>query len=153
MQIDKTGFYGIMNCNDNGRGKFRMDTKSLGVLKEVFKSVGRSDLYLRIATQKGKKQQSAITEGFKVLTSQLNDNDTAYLRQLRETIAQVDSKEVRTQLNAILDGLFVNEGKKSVIERIALAVKSKRGYKPTFEPSPESQPKKFDWGIFHKGKA
>lgn len=40
----------------------------------------------------------------------------------------------------------------SIPAQVGKAITNRKSYKPTFEPDPESQPKAFDWGIFHKGK-
>lgn len=123
--------------------------KNMEMLKQIFKELKRSDLFLRIALQQGESQKSAIAEGFKVLTSQLSDSDTAYLRQLRETIAQVQDENLRQQLTTILDSLFVNESQKSVVSQIGQAiVNRKQSFKFDPRPASDSTATPFHWGKF-----
>lgn len=41
----------------------------------------------------------------------------------------------------------------SIPEKIVQMITNrKQGYKPDFSPNPDSEPRQFNWGIFHKGK-
>lgn len=90
-------------------------------------------------------------EGLKQIFSELNREDLFTNIKLASLVGSPKLKQYCLEGAKFLQSQVPQTD--NVVSQMGKAITNRKSYKPTFEPDPASQPKKFDWSIFHKGKA